>query len=359
MQLFKNPCIASHPDHLTVAWAQNIINQKASNITVKQVKIRSVDIGTTTRVRLFVDHNGTNEIPRRWFVKIPPLKWRVRLITALPRLLQTEIKFYNGIALLTPTTTPTVLSATNHFAKGSTLVLNDLTEHDAIPGQPNDIISISQAFLVIEQLAILHAKFWNKTHKNKKYQWLSGPIRQLEDHLGTVLAVPLMKCGLKKSIHLIPPTLHSSALHYARHRRDAMNFLFQGTQTIIHHDCHPGNLFWINSKPGLLDWQMVRAGEGISDISYFIATCLDPEIRRSNENRLIKHYIKILTANGIKKINFEQMKKRYRAHLVYPFEAMIVTLAIGGMMDLDDNLKLIERTALAVIDNDAFATLPI
>ncbi len=359
MPLFNNLCIVSHPDHLTVAWAQNIINQQTSNITVKQVKITSIDIGTTTRVRLFVDHNGNNEIPRQWFIKIPSLKWRVRAITALPRLLQTEIRFYKEIALITPTIIPTALFATNHFATGSTLVLNDITEHGAIPGQPNDIISISQALLVIEQLAFLHTKFWNKTHNNKKYQWLSGPIRQLEDHLGTVLAVPLMKRGLKKSLNLIPPSLHSSALHYARHRRNAMNFLFQGTQTIIHHDCHPGNLFWINSKPGLLDWQMVRTGEGISDISYFIATCLAPETRRNNENRLIKHYIKILTANGIKKINFEQMKKRYRAHLVYPFEAMIVTLAIGGMMDLDDNLKLIERTALAVIDNDAFTALPI
>ena len=83
----------------------------------------------------------------------------MRAITALPRLLQTEIRFYKEIANITPTTAPTALSATNHFAKGSTLVLNDLTEHGATPGQPNDIISISQALLVIEQLAFLHAKF--------------------------------------------------------------------------------------------------------------------------------------------------------------------------------------------------------
>jgi Ser/Thr protein kinase RdoA (MazF antagonist) len=31
-----------------------------------------------------------------------------------------------------------------------------------------------------------------------------------------------------------------------------MRLLNQGTQTIIHHDCHPGNLFWHDKTPGLL-----------------------------------------------------------------------------------------------------------
>jgi hypothetical protein len=38
---------------------------------------------------------------------------------------------------------------------------------------------------------------------------------------------------------------------------------------------------------------------------------------------------------------------------------MIVTLAIGGMMNLESNHELIRRTAAAVEDLDAFAALPI
>jgi hypothetical protein len=45
--------------------------------------------------------------------------------------------------------------------------------------------------------------------------------------------------------------------------------------------------------------------------------------------------------------------QRYRAHLVYPFEAMVVTLAVGGMMKRESNLKLIRRAAIAIEDHDA------
>ena len=62
--------------------------------------------------------------------------------------------------------------------------------------------------------------------------------------------------------------------------------------------------------------------------------------------------------NGVAEIDLASQLQRYRAHLVYPFEAMLVTLAIGGMMDLESNLELIRRIATAVEDLDAFAVMP-
>jgi len=38
---------------------------------------------------------------------------------------------------------------------------------------------------------------------------------------------------------------------------------------------------------------------------------------------------------------------------------MIVTLAVGGMMNLESNLELIRRTATAIEDLEAFAAIPI
>lgn len=349
------PLIVHHPKQLTVSWAQKILNQHIMGKKVKSVRLASVDIGTTTRIRLSVDHNATEIIPKKWFIKIPSLSWRAKAIIALPRLLHTEVRFYQELSDSIPLNKPTALAAKSFFSRGSTLVLADLTEQTAIPGSANDILSISQARLVIEQLACLHAQFWNKTHNNPEHRWLAGSIRQLEDHLGTALAVPLMKRGLKKAGSIVASSLHAPAVNYARNRRQTMHFLSQGIQTIIHHDCHPGNLFWQQEKPGLLDWQMVRIGEGISDVAYFLATSLEPKLRQANENKLIEHYLKILTAKGIKQLDFNHMQQRYRAHLVYPFEAMLVTLAVGGMMDLDANHKLIARTASAVKDNQSFS----
>lgn len=349
------PLIASHPKHLTATWAQQVINQHLADIQVQRVHINSIDIATTTRTRLTIEHTGGNSFPHQWFVKTPSLNLKARAITALPQLLHTETRFYKELAPIIPIPKPKTLSANSYLGRGSTLVLPDLSAEGYSLGQPGDALSAEQATLVIKQLADLHAKFWNQADTDPEYTWLAGPVRKLEDRLGTALAVPLMKLGLAKSKSVVPASLHKPAIHYARYRKRAMHFLSRDSQTIIHHDCHPGNLFWNQSRPGLLDWQMVRIGEGISDIAYFLATSLDPEIRRSNENQLLDYYVQQLSKHQNIKINTEQIKQRYRAHLIYPFEAMLITLAVGGMMHQETNLKLIARATSAAADNNTFS----
>jgi len=170
------------------------------------------------------------------------------------------------------------------------------------------------------------------------------------------MAVPLMKRGLRLADGLVPTKLYAPAIHYARRRRKIMGFLAEGCQTLVHHDCHPGNLFWYQSQPGFLDWQLVRSGEGISDIAYFLATALAPETRRLHEVSLVTRYLQVLMDNGVIGIDLTSQLQRYRAHLVYPLEAMLVTLAIGDLMDLESNLELIRRTATAVEDHDTFSS---
>ncbi|MCK9397481.1 MAG: aminoglycoside phosphotransferase family protein [Methylobacter sp.] len=357
----KQTILVSQPSDLTVAWAQQIVDKHDANTVVAKVDVVAVDIGTTTRVCVAVEHNGPDTLPSRWFVKLPSLAWRAKMITALPRLLHTEVRFYNEVAESVPLSVPICLAAHSRFGRGSTLVLADVAEFDGIPSAASDALTLAEAALVVEQLAHIHARFWNKVHIDPKYCWLAGPVRVLEDFLGTALAVPLMKRGLRLAGANIPSALHVPAIHYALHRRTAMRFLTDDSQTLVHHDCHPGNLFWNKDRSmvGFLDWQLVRAGEGVSDVAYFLATALSPEMRRRHEAELLARYVQTLAENGVAGFDNVQLMQRYRAHVVYAFEAMIVTLAVGGMMNLDCNLELIRRTAAAVEDLDAFSVLPI
>ena len=354
----KHNILAHRPNDLNASWAQRVLNCHCSHVTVSKVDLVSVDIGTTTRVRIAVEHDGPATLSRKWFVKLPSLAWRPRLITALPGLLHTETRFYNETAQAVPVIVPGLLAGQSKPGRGATLVLNDVTEWGATAGNPGDALTADHATLVIKQLARLHARFWNKFDLMQKYGWLMGPVRQLEDHLGTALAVPLMKRGLRQAGKLIPPSLHAPAIRYACQRRRAMRFLSNGPQTLVHHDCHPGNLFWNQSQPGLLDWQLVRFGEGIGDVAYFLATALTPEVRRDHEANLLAIYAQELRSSGVENIDFDTLKQRYRAHLVYPFEAMVVSLAVGGMIKPEINRELIRRTVAATSDLDAFAAIP-
>ena len=350
--------LVRRPRDLTVAWAQRIVDQHTPDTAVSGVEVLSAESGTTTRVRVAVAHNGPETVPRRWFVKLPSRSRRAWWITALPRLLQTEVRFYTEVAQAVPVPQPTVLAAQSTLGRGTTLVLADVTACGALPGAPGDALTAAQAALVVEQLAQLHARFWNAASLDHAYRWLASPVRRWEDRLGTALAVPLMQRGLRRAGRTIPTTLHAAAMRYARRRRHAMRFLAQGPRTLVHHDCHPGNLFWKNSQPGLLDWQLVRIGEGIGDVAYFLATALAPETRRMHEAHLLARYQQALVDHGVARLDSTTLLDRYRAHLTYPFEAMVVTLAVGGMMELEGNLELIRRAAAAVEDLDAFAAIP-
>lgn len=353
--------IVKKPSQLTSSWAQGIIKNIGLNenegFSIDNVKLTSVDIGTTTRVRLMLDHNGVGILPKRWFVKMPSLSWQARAITALPRLLPTEIRFYNELADKVPLNKPKKLFAHSRFGLGSTLVIEDVAEFGAIPGKTGDALTSGQARAVVRQLAAFHAAFMEKAAQDPNLRWLAGPVRRLEDALGTALAVPLMKRGLKHAKDAVPIKLHQPAVRYAKNRKAIMKFLSDAPSTLVHHDCHPGNLFWHDNHPGFLDWQMVRIGEGVSDISYFMATALEPDVRRACEMELLCEYLKIMNANGVVKYDFDCLIKRYRAHLVYPLEAMVVTLAVGGLMELESNLTMIRRSAQAVEDHNTLDLL--
>ncbi len=339
---------------LTIPWAQSIVDQHAYGTTVSGVNILAIDVGTTTRVRLDIKHDGPSSLPHRWFVKLPSQLQRVKIITALPQLLQTEARFYQKLIHSVPVNCPDVLAIQHSWRQGTLLALADITETGAVPGFPTDALTPDQATLVIEQLAHLHAYFWNARNLGAAKDWLSGSMRRWEDRIGNFLSVPLMRLGLFRAGEIVPKTLHVPALRYAIQRRKAVQFLSNAPHTLVHHDLHPGNFFWRDSKPGFLDWQLVRTGEGISDVAYFLATALTPEVRRKHELKLLIRYRDAILRQGIVIQDNEALLQRYRAHLVYPFEAMIVTLAVGGMMDLKANLELISRVTAAIEDHDTF-----
>ncbi len=341
---------------LTANWAQRIVNQHVINAKVFAVKLQSMDVGTSTRWRIEVTHDSP-DLPSRWFVKTPSLAFKSRLITALPRFLHKEVSFYRALSEQVPVRLPRILAAESRFGRGSTLVLSDLAESAFKPGQTGEALTVEQAVQVVERLANLHGRFWNRSELLKHHRWLNGFSQQTESHMGSLLAVPLMKRGLQAAEDLIDSKLHAPAIHYAAHRRRIKRFLASGPQTLVHYDCHPGNLFWTDSEPGFLDWQLVRVGEGIGDVAYFLATSLQPETRRKHEQYLLKRYAEQLSQSGVKAVDEKKLFQRYCQHLVYPFEAMVVTLAIGGMMDLGSNVEMIKRAAAAVDDHDSFARI--
>jgi hypothetical protein len=276
------------------------------------------------------------------------------VITELAGITKAEVRFYRDLAEEMPVRVPKMTRA-RHRPWTFELVIEDLVSAGCTLLRPGAALDLDRTRQVLEILARLHGTFWEDPRLDTSLRWLTD-LRRREVRLGNQLAGPLMSLGLVKAGPLVPPAVRDGARRYAEERARVMTRLAEGPRTLVHHDCHPGNLFFTaDGEPGLLDWQLVRTGSWASDVAYLLATALSAPDRRTHGRSLIKHYLAALPASI--RPELDDAERRVKAHTGYAFEAMILTLALGALMPPDDIRRLVHRTAIAVLDADSFVLL--
>ena len=333
-----------------VAWAQRIADRHVEGGRVHRVDTLAHHAGTTTHLRLQVHHDVGASLPSHWFVKTAPSHVLTRLLVCTVGLLENEARFYTRFAANVPVQVPECLAAAATRFSGI-VVLHDLSASGLRPGQANDVLSLEQVRGALHALAALHA-YGQQSAIRRDWHQNAHAMRLMEERLGNWFSPPLTRRGLKRAGQAVPARLHAPALEYARRRSAYQTVLRKAPHTLVHHDCHPGNWYWHQSRPGLLDWQLCRLGEGIGDVAYLLSTSLPPELLAEHEDALLQLYAEALIANGSDLAGgMTRLARRYRMHLAYAFEAMLMTVAIGGFMPAASSMELVRRTANAVDRN--------
>ncbi len=304
-------------------------------------------VGTTTRIRVR-DADGQR------FIKRPSALVRARAITEIAGVTAAEVRFYDELARELPVRIPKLVRA-RHRPWGFELVLEDLVASGCTMIASGSALSVDEVRGHLRALATLHARFWEDPRFERELLWLTT-IRRREVALGEALARPLMELGLLRAGPLVPSSLRVLARRYARERSRVSAVLARGPRTLVHHDCHPGNLFWdADGEPGFLDWQMVRCASWASDVAYLFATGLATSERLAHADELLGTYLAALPA--ALRPSFDEARELVRVHTAYAFEAMVITLAVGGLMLDRDARRLVRRTALAAADEESFQRL--
>jgi len=292
------------------------------------------------------------------FVKRPSANLRARVITELAGITAAEVRFYQELAQEISEDIPLRIprfTRAHHRPWDFELVIEDLVSAGCRLIRPGDVITPDQAEHLLRVLAAMHAKFWEDRRLDHELRWLTD-LHRREVMLGERLGRPLMEIGLLRAGSLVPRELHPGARRYASNRARMSQHLGRGPRTVVHHDCHPGNLFWTpEGEPGLLDWQLVRCGSWASDVAYLLATGLTPPDRREHGDELLEGYLAQLPQEV--RPSLDDARQSVRGHMAYAFEAMILTLAVGGLMEKHDIRRLVHRTAIAVLDNQSFEVL--
>lgn len=313
-----------------------------------EIEILDDQSGTTRRTRARLHLANGEELAV--FVKRPSRSLVARAFVTVPRLSRAEVSFYTELRDQVPIATPLCHGA-GHFWRGFIVVLEDLADSGATLRRSTDTLSADDAASLLASLAAMHLQWWGSTDSHR---WLAlNPRRELK--LGALLSPSLCRLGLWRVGSAVPEKLRQPIARYARNRRAAQEAMSAGPTTLIHNDCHPGNQFVAaDGRPGLIDWQLCRAGPWARDVAYLLATSLEPETRRTAERDLLAGYLRHL---GPVAPEFDEAWLAYRRNVVYAVEAMLVTAAVGVMMPKSTSLVLVNRAATAAADLDSFGAL--
>src|SRR5262245_18001717 len=234
------------------------------------------------------------------------------------RLGTTEVRFYREVAPAIPIALPHPYHG--HVAgpgQRFVLVLEDLVPRAARFTDVAGALTVDDARRVVATLARLHAAFWQSPRLATDLAWL-GPARRdrARYRLERLLSALALPAAVRRHPDLVPAAVRAAVprIVAARDRLEAR--WAEPPVTVIHGDAHAGNLFFLGEEVGLLDWQVVQAGQGMRDVSYFLVTSLPTALRRAHERTLIETYLTALRTHGATPPEPEVAWAQYRLHAV-------------------------------------------
>jgi Phosphotransferase enzyme family len=326
----------------------------ASGLQVRDCLVLEQSDGTTCRARVEVRLIDGGR--RVLFVKTAPRSLVSRGVVSLVGLGRAEIGFYHDAAPEAPLVAPRCYSVPDERGPFP-VVLDDLVTGGAAMSELGEELSVAVVDRALAALARVHGTFWEDPRlASAAWSWCRSFVPAVEASVGWLLAPALSALGRRRTKQPLPDVVRSGLAHYAVRRTLTLRGLDRGPRTLLHHDCHPGNLAHLpDGRVVLFDWQLVRAGPWASDVAYLLSTSLSTDDRRAHERALVERYLDALLEAGGRPPAPPEAWRAYVAHLVYPLEAMVVTLALGAMQPAGAVERVVERTGAAVADHDAFA----
>lgn len=215
-----------------------------------------------------------------------------------------ETRFYLQLSRECGITTPQVIGGGYDTESGAYgLLLEDLSLQGAtFPNVTNNPDPVAHVSAVIEQLAALHARFWQSPRFATDLAWvethLQGPVSELLTMSMPIVCEEELKLAAFKrdtiaSVGMTLQELIAGTKALQQHQATL-------PQTFVHGDTHLGNTYGLpGGRAGLIDWQLCVRGYGMHDVSYVINTGLPVAERRQHERTLLQQYRDSLQRNGV------------------------------------------------------------
>jgi hypothetical protein len=268
-----------------------------------------------------------------------------------------EVRFYQQLAFTIPLRTPRCYFAEVDLSSGASLVLlEDLSTLRSL----NWDCSVADAELIVGELAVLHAVWWQDPRLAHSWLQLKGMVAP--DQVGPAFDNAWEPFLAKLSSPVTDEILNLGRLGAEFLPRAAAHLHTDPPTTLVHNDIQGDNLFLggDSGEPSLtvIDWQLATSGRGLIDLAFFMGGNLQTGHRRNHEDRLITTYHASLTEHGVDNYSLDQCRLDYRLALLPAATRLATAVGIhpglhpdpGGFWNV-----VFPRYAQAVADNEVTA----
>lgn len=299
--------------------------------------------GTTDRAVLRLTGPGPG-LPATVFAKTAATAAGTRFFGGLARLGEVEVGFYRDLRSGLDLEAPQILGSrfdprTGRFA----IVLEDLAARGAQFIDVLTPLTVDRAAAGLSTLARLHGA---TAFRDDLPRWMTTNSGDAVMPVVTALLGRLGRAVAERDPSLTAPGGAGLLSSYGRWARELDRDAF----CVLHGDPHPGNLYLLGDRVGLLDWQVVRRGHGLRDATYLMVLGLETPDRRTAERDLLAHYCAELAAYGGPRISPPEAWEGYRRMAAYVYVSGTFTSGLGGMQGAAIADAGLRRSVAAVED---------
>ncbi|GAB2665528.1 phosphotransferase family protein [Nocardia goodfellowii] len=340
------------PAEITAPWLSRVLDMPIDHLTV--TPFGTGQTGATYRVRFSSNRSAAGKTDTR-VVKLSSQDESVRARVALGY--RAEHAFYRDVAHTVAVPVPRVYHcAIDRDGADFVLVMADLAP--AVQGDQLAGCDAVLARLAVEALAGLHGPRWCDP------AWLEFPAatmpkagadfaRGLGELARAATATTLGCLGakmtaedretLRAAADLVEPWLLAEPARFS----------------LLHGDYRLDNLLvdTTDNTVTVVDWQTLSVGLPARDLAYFLATCLQPALRREHERRLVADYHAALRRRGVLDYSDNECWTDYRFGLLQVPLITTLGFAFSAETDRGDDmvLTMLSRGCRALRDHETFA----
>lgn len=350
------------PAAVDAAWLTAVLQGAGVDAVVSGFDAKNVgtgQIGESVRFRLRYDREGEGA-PASLVGKFPSPDDTSRGTGIMLGNYLREVRFYQQLAPKALVRTPRCwFTDTDETGGEFVLMMEDLAP--AEQGDQLKGVTLDQARLVVEQAARLHASFWGDDALDD-LPWVQGSKAAPASAVTPELVSGLWQGFRMRYADRLQPhwievgeALTSRWSQFGERPR--------GPRTLAHHDFRPDNMMFGTPAGGhpvtVLDWQSFSYADGATDVAYFLAGALTPEVRRAHEAELLAQYLAELTRLGVTGYGMDELRRDYgvgafQLFLTAFFASMVVIQTPRG----DEMfMQMLGSAADHIVDHDALKAL--